>query len=211
MCFLVINQIIIDSGGIDGSTNTKGGLGNILQLGWFEIPVNSRAEADLESAGIEIKVTGYKEKPTGGFQAKERLVCNIINYMDENLDDFNESSFWKKNKSILLFVYRYVKGRDRHEAVITDVHLIDFEADEYREDLDVIKKDWEIITNKIKSGNAHILSESDTQYLGAATKGATAATSLRTQPFSDTMAKQRAYSLKSQYLTKLLRSKFEMY
>ena len=33
--FREINQIIIDSGGIDGSTNTKGGLGNILQLGWL--------------------------------------------------------------------------------------------------------------------------------------------------------------------------------
>ena len=101
-----INQIIIDRGGKDGLSNTKGGLGNILQEGWFNIPANSFAEADLEEAGLEIKVTGYKpDVRNGGFKAKERLVCNIINYETENLDDFYQSSFWQKNKSILLSLY----------------------------------------------------------------------------------------------------------
>jgi DNA mismatch repair protein MutH len=33
------------------------------------------------------------------------------------------------------------------------------------------EEDWEKIVNKIKKGNAHNLSEGDTMYLGACTKG----------------------------------------
>ncbi|MDD2446906.1 MAG: Sau3AI family type II restriction endonuclease, partial [Tissierellia bacterium] len=57
---------------------------------------------------------------------------------------------------------------------------------------------------KIKAGKAHELSEGDTLYLGACTKGPTAAKSLRSQPFSEEKAKQRAYSLKQSYMTYVL-------
>ncbi|WP_054759436.1 hypothetical protein [Secundilactobacillus collinoides] len=43
-----------------------------------------------------------------------------------------------------------------------------------------------------------------TDYLAACTKGANAQ-SLRTQPYSDVKAKQRAFSLKTSYMTQLLR------
>ncbi|MBR3691865.1 MAG: restriction endonuclease, partial [Clostridia bacterium] len=49
----------------------------------------------------------------------------------------------------------------------------------------------------------HLITEGDTLYLAACTKGATAA-SVRKQPFSDIPAKQRAYSLKSSYMTRIL-------
>ena len=42
------------------------------------------------------------------------------------------------------------------------------------EDLKIIKQDWEFINQKIKDGKAHELSEGDTFYLGACTKGSTA-------------------------------------
>lgn len=41
-------------------------------------------------------------------------------------------------------------------------------------DLEIIKKDYAYIVNTIKDGRAHELSEGDTMYLGACTKGATA-------------------------------------
>ena len=72
------------------------------------------------------------------------------------------------------------------------------------EDLEIIKHDWETIINKIRNGKAHELSEGDTNYLGACTKGANKS-SLRTQPFSDIMAMQRAFSLKQSYMTALVR------
>lgn len=66
-------------------------------------------------------------------------------------------------------------------------------------DLKIIKDDWAKIILKIKNGKAHEISEGDTLYLGACTKGANN-TSLRSQPFSTEMAMQRAFSLKSKYL-----------
>ena len=41
-------------------------------------------------------------------------------------------------------------------------------------DLEIIKKDWKLIKQKVADGKAHELSEGDTFYLGACTKGANA-------------------------------------
>ncbi len=57
--------------------------------------------------------------------------------------------------------------------------------------------------DKVRRGEAHLISEGDTLYLAACTKGANSS-SVRQQPFSDIMAKQRAYSLKSSYMTQIL-------
>lgn len=72
-------------------------------------------------------------------------------------------------------------------------------------DLEIIKKDWEFITKKIAAGKAHELSEGDTFYLGACTKGANAL-SVRKQPFSEIPAKQRAYSFKQGYVNHIIAS-----
>lgn len=71
------------------------------------------------------------------------------------------------------------------------------------EDLLIIERDWEIIMDKVRRGLAHTISEADTFYLAACTKGANSS-SVRQQPFSDIPAKQRAYSLKSSYMTQIL-------
>ncbi len=71
--------------------------------------------------------------------------------------------------------------------------------------MEIIKKDWEFITKKIAAGKAHELSEGDTFYLGACTKGANAL-SVRKQPFSDIPAKQRAYSFKQGYVNHIIAS-----
>jgi DNA mismatch repair protein MutH len=67
------------------------------------------------------------------------------------------------------------------------------------------QKDWELIKQKIAEGKAHELSEGDTFYLGACTKGANAS-SVRKQPFSEIPAKQRAYSLKQGYVNHIIAS-----
>lgn len=72
-------------------------------------------------------------------------------------------------------------------------------------DLEIIKKDWETITKKIADGKAHELSEGDTFYLGACTKGANAS-SVRKQPFSKIPAKQIAYSFKQGYVNHIIAS-----
>lgn len=187
------------------NSNIKGSVGHIIEASYFGYDINSNAEPDFADVGIELKATGIQKMKKGSLKAKERLVLNIINYFDEATADFESSSFWKKNKHLLLFFYEYQKDEknkfDRRNAQIIKVE--DFQFPE--EDLETIKQDWNIIHNKIISGEAHLLSEGDTLILGACTKGSTAAKSLRQQPYNDVLAKQRAYSIKQGYMSNLVR------
>ncbi|WP_410986007.1 Sau3AI family type II restriction endonuclease [Bacillus paranthracis] len=182
------------------NAKSKGGLGQVIEEGFFGYEVNSNAEADFKHIGIELKVTPFKQNKNGSLSAKERLVLNIINYMEEVHTHFETSSFWKKNEKLLLMFYEWVSGVDRKDFHITKSLLFTYpEAD-----LEIIKQDWETIVNKIRAGKAHELSEGDTNYLGACTKGLNK-NSLRSQPYSEIQAMQRAFSLKPSYMTALVR------
>ena len=61
--------------------------------------------------------------------------------------------------------------------------------------------------SKIKGGAQRINSESDGNYLSTCTKGAGGGKDFREQPFSDEPAKQRAWELKSSYMTYLINNK----
>ena len=176
----------------------KGAVGNVVQEAWFGCKVNNESKPDFEEAGVELKVTPYI-KTTKGIRAKERLVANIINYMEEYKKTFKTSSFWKKCNTILLMSYEHKPDVDKSDFTIDEAVLFNFSE----EDLLIIEQDWITIVNKIRNGQAHELSEGDTLYLGACTKGATSA-SVRQQPFSSIPAKQRAFSLKQSYMTYVL-------
>ncbi len=180
--------------------NAKGGLGTFLEEEVFGYSANSDAAPDFEYAGIELKLTPYKKNNNGTYSSKERLVLGIINYMEEYQKNFYESNFWFKNKSLYIMFYLWEAHGIRENMRI----MFDLLYEYPEEDLIIIKNDWEIIINKIKLGQAHLISEADTMYLAACTKGANAQ-SMRTQPFSNTLAKQRAFSLKTSYMTQLLR------
>ncbi len=176
----------------------KGAIGNVIEESWFGYAPNSEASADFSEAGVELKVTPYIHT-SRGIRAKERLVCNIINYMTEYQKTFEESDFWKKNETILLMSYEYKEGVPKKDYTIDKAILFSFPE----EDLMIVEQDWMKIINKIREGKAHLLTEGETLYLAACTKGSSAA-SVRQQPFSDILAKQRAYSLKSSYMTRIL-------
>ena len=186
------------------SKGNKGGIGQILEEGLFKIAVNSRAEADFVNLGLELKVTAIKENKKKEFSAKERLVLNIINYEEDYKDSFDNSAFWQKNKNLLIVFYLYKDDLDKKEFPIVKSVLHEFDP----ADLEIIKQDWQTIINKIKQGQAHNISESDTMYLAACTKGVNA-NSVRKQPFSAIPAKQRAFSLKSSYMTAFARRVIE--
>lgn len=78
----------------------KGSFGHIIETDAYFYDINSFKGPDFEEAGIELKVTPYKINKNGTLSAKERLVLNIINYMEEYKKTFYESSFWNKNKKI---------------------------------------------------------------------------------------------------------------
>ena len=180
--------------------NDKGGYGKTTEKYYFKYEPNSEAEPDFKEAGLELKCSPLKTLKNGEFRSKERLVLNIINYLEVHKEDFETSTFWKKNAHLLLVFYLH----DR------DLNLLDYIiklVDDWKypnEDLKIIKRDWEFINQKIKDGKAHELSEGDTFYLGACTKGSTALKSFRNQPFNEEQAKQRAYSLKQGYVNHII-------
>lgn len=179
---------------------SKGSFGHIIESDTFDYDINSFSEPDFVDAGIELKVTPYKRNKDNSLSAKERLVLNIINYMIEYKNEFYSSHFWYKNKNIQIVWYLFEEGKKKEDLTITHQLLYSFPE----EDLKIIKEDWETIIKKIRDGKAHEISEADTMYLGACTKGANS-NSLRKQPFSDIMAMQRAFCLKTSYMTGLVR------
>ena len=176
----------------------KGAIGTVIEESWFGYTPNSESEPDFPEAGVELKVTPYI-KGRNGIRAKERLVCNIINYMEEYDKTFQTSSFWHKCNTMLLMSYEHLSDKPKGDFKIDEAVLFSFPE----EDLVIIEHDWQTIIEKIRVGKAHEISEGDTMYLAACTKGANAS-SVRQQPFSGVMAKQRAYSLKSSYMTQVL-------
>lgn len=188
----------IDKHGYKG----KGNFGQLLEKFYFGYSPNSSSEPDFPEAGIELKTSPLKTLKNGTFKSKERLVMNIINYLEVHKESFETSSFWSKNSHLLLVFYLHDKDADLLDYVIRLVDEWKFPP----QDLQIIKSDWNKINQKIIAGKAHELSEGDTFYLGACTKGATALKSLRSQPFNDEKAKQRAYSLKQSYVNHIIAS-----
>jgi DNA mismatch repair protein MutH len=182
------------------SNRDKGQLGKVIEELYFKYKPNSDSNADFIEAGLELKSSGLKIlKRSKEYRAKERLVLSIINYielLDKNFeDDFLEG----KNSHLLLIFYLYEKGLNQLSSIIKLVGDWKFP----KEDIPILKNDWQIIYNKVKLGLAHELSEGDTFYLGACTKGGKGGNH-RNQPNSNIKAKQRAYSLKPGYLNHII-------
>lgn len=176
----------------------KGAIGTVIEESWFGYKPNSESEPDFPEAGVELKVIPYILN-NKGIRAKERLVCNIIDYMRECDKTFRTSAFWHKCNTMLIMPYEHRYDVPKGDYTIDEAVLFSFPE----EDLKIIEQDWITIMEKVRKGQAHLLSEGDTYYLAACTKGANAE-SVRKQPFSDVPAKQRAYSLKSSYMTRIL-------
>jgi len=179
----------------------KGNFGQVLEKFYFLYEPNSVSEPDFAIAGLELKSTPLKQLSNKDYRSKERLVLNIINYLEVINQDFETSSFYKKNANILLVFYLHKAGYDILDYLIKLVNEWSFPST----DLEIIRKDWEFIKKKIADGKAHELSEGDTFYLGACTKGANANTT-RKQPNSEIPAKQRAFSFKQGYVNHIIAS-----
>lgn len=189
--------------GLDESYNgkNKGGLGGFVEENIFNYSANSDDNPDFIDAGIELKVTPIKKNQDGSISSKERLVLNMINYKNEAEKSFKTSSFYHKNRRLLIWFYLYSLGLHPSNFEITDYYLLEFENSlQYK----VIERDWNIIHDKIVKGKAHEISESDTEFLAACTKGANSKV-LVEQYKSSIKAKPRAYSFKSFFMTYIYR------
>lgn len=178
----------------------KGGLGELIEESFFHYKCNNESKADFDKAGVELKVTPYKINKNKSLSAKERLIITMIDYFSVVKEDFFSSHLWNKCQLILLVYYLYEK--DISNRLDYRINYSKLFAPP-KEDIEIIKSDFETIVNKIKAGKAHELSESDTFYLGAATKSSSSK-NRRGQPFSSIPAKPRAFSFKTSYMTHIL-------
>ena len=109
-----------------------------------EVQDNSDSEADFEKIGVELKVTPFKINKNGTLSAKERLVLTILNYMEENLEDFYSTHLWKKCAKILLLFYNgLIPNRTMKDYVIEKIFLYEW----FEEDMAVILEDYQKITD----------------------------------------------------------------
>lgn len=183
------------------SKGAKGQLGNILERYYFGYLPNGHQQADFSKIGLELKQTCIDQKKNGEYTAGERLSITNISYKDPVEDNFYLSHVWNKIAKILLIHYLRDKSKDRFDYPIKYVNL--FSPPE--EDLAIIIQDYFKIINKIKDGKAHEISESDTLYLGACTKGASAEKSTVPQYYGDkTPARKRNFCFKRQYMDYVL-------
>lgn len=185
------------------------------------------AGVELKVTPLDKQTKYIKKKKVTKFIAGERLVLNKINYQNEYGKTFEESSFWHKNKLIELI--QYYRRDVSHKKKISSGEMLE-DKTKFRvlyanllsmtelqnfslpkdtvieipeKDLEIIKQDWEKISEYINSGKAEQLSEGLTNYLGACTKSATGADFTK-QKHTDVPAKPRAYSFKSKFVNELI-------
>ena len=180
----------------------KGGLGNLLEEVFFGYKANSNQEADFAEAGVELKVTPYEVTKKGELRAGERLVLTMINYDGPVEMNFYKSHAWDKMRLILLIYYW--RNKQLNTNLLYKIGYVKmFTPPEA--DMEIIKRDYAFIVKTIQEGRAHELSEGDTMYLGACTKGATAEKSTVPQYYGDKVpARKRAFCFKNSYMTYVL-------
>ncbi len=178
----------------------KGGLGQLVEKHFFGFENNNRQEADFATVGVELKCTPLKRRTdANAYAIKERLVCSLINYTEDWDKTFEESNFFKKCLLMLILFYLHEKGVPnlRRKFIFSALWKMP------QKDLEIIKRDYEVIIEKVRNGMAHTLSEGDTLYLGACRKGQKG-DSLVPQHNNPIGAPRRAWCLKPAYMRTVL-------
>jgi len=161
------------------NNKNKGGFGNYLEYAYFGKENDNKSQPDFSEAKLELKVSPLKILSSYEVKVKERLVLNHFTFFDLIKEDFETSHFKYKNENLLLVFYKYEKDKpyEKIEIALADLWQC-LKEDEFQ-----IRRDWDTIVEKIRSGKAHEISEGDTLYLGACTKGSTAENSMQNQIF----------------------------
>lgn len=176
--------------------NNKGGFGQYLETIYFGKEADNKSQPDFPLAKLELKASPLKTLSNYEVKVKERLVLNHFTFEDLDKEVFENSHFKYKNENILLVFYHYNKNQPYGEMLIQLSDLWQcLKEDEFQ-----IRSDWQTIVDKIHAGKAHEISEGDTLYLGACTKGASKDKNWQTQPHSDIKAQGRAFCFKLGYI-----------
>ena len=179
----------------------KGGYGEFIEENYFGKANDSASKPDFSEVGVELKVVPLKVNNNGDVKVKERIVLNKFRYCDIVNESFETSHFVIKNAVLLLIFYYHNNLLPMEDKVVNLVDLWEV----LKHDINQIKADWECIVGKVREGKAQEISEGDTLYLGACTKGTTAASSMQRQPYSDVLAPGRALCFKVAYANMIYR------
>ncbi|MDE6332730.1 MAG: hypothetical protein K2L80_09020 [Muribaculaceae bacterium] len=201
--FLVGHSLhsLLGEAAVECKRKGKGGLGQMVEELFFNYRVNSNRDADFQEAKVELKCTPLlKSKSDDSFRIKERLVCTMIDYFELADTKFEDSHLLAKCQLMLLLFYHHVSGTPIYDYEF--LFRILWQIPE--KDLILIKNDYETIVNRVRKGEAHLISEGDTIYLGACRKGQKG-DAPQSQPFSTIKANKRAFSLKPAYMRYILK------
>lgn len=186
----------------------KGNFGEYLEEEYFGKKNDNKSRPDFDEVGVELKAVPLKVLDNGEVRVKERIVLNKFRYADIVNETFETSHFLAKDSTLLLVFYFHDNSLALENKKIDLVDLWEI----LKHDKEQIKQDWETIVGKVRAGKAHEISEGDTLYLGACTKGANRISSMQKQPFSDVLAPGRALCFKNSYanmIYRLLKEKHE--
>lgn len=191
---LDINHRLVGNG-------NKGVLGQIVEEGVFHYPINSDHNADFPNLNIELKTSGVVRRRTG-ISFKERVPLCAFDYEKTACTSFRDSYVWHKCEKLLFAIYEYLEGKPYGEMMLVDDFLHTFSP----ADFEVIKRDYEILSNKINSGHPELISESDTYYLSACTSGAGhGQLDVSASNYFGRDLKPRKFALKQSYMTEIIR------
>ena len=193
----------IDTTGRLSNSKDKGRIGQVIQVYLGKDPDNDPGE-DFPEAGVELKVTGLIANQKS-YRAKERLVLHMIDYVKDHGIPFDQSGLLSKCGTMLITTYQYLPAINGEKPDYGSFPVVDsFVYKLSDKDIEVMKNDYDTILEKINNGHAEDISESDTEYLSACTKGPDSKHLVK-QYNSSVPAKPRAFSLKSSFLTAIIK------
>lgn len=182
----------------------KGDLGRLVEKYYFKHNPPNNHEPDFAEASLELKVTGVVKGKNGGYRAKERLVLTNIDYPALEKETWENNYFRRKCEKMLIMFYLY----DKNVSVVKQKFVLKPKLFEFLSTHEAdIRKDWEIIRDKVREQKAHELSEGDTFILKACRKGTGGEDEKgRKQTQTSELAKSRAFSLRQGFMSELIRN-----
>jgi DNA mismatch repair protein MutH len=191
------------------SSAGKGKVGDFIEVNLFHIPNDSKADVDFPVPHVELKATGAIKDKKNKLKAKERLVIDMINFdVEPYLNSFDDSEPWDKIRKTYLIVYEYIYNLPTGKFRLIGDKFFDMVKDLPAGDLAQMRRDWLVIRDKLRSQDgADSLSEGDTIYLAACTKGRNKEDTRVYKYNGDRIiSKRRAFSLKNSYVTHLIKA-----
>lgn len=186
--------------GYDTEKPNKGAVGNKVEK-LYGLKPNPRRDMDFLDFNInmELKCTPIKTLKSGKIRPADRLILGMIDYSKVHSKRYRRRL---NNKINNLLVWSYMKEKGAKNGTYTVDHIFEMKIPNHV--MVQIHKDYNAIAQKVKEGNAHLISGKDTVYLEACTKRSGGPENYYVaQPNSDTKAKSRAFSFKSKAMVEI--------